>query len=72
MLRKDNTPGGLASELAAARAKRDLAVEAADRKLADTRDRVIDTAITRQEAIAQLQIELDAEAKALDEVVKSA
>lgn len=71
-IRKDNTPGGLASELAAARSKRDAVVAAADARLNATRDRVVDTAISRQEAIAQLQKELAEEQVELQKVVDSA
>lgn len=59
--RKDNTPGGLAAELADAR-----------EAFAAKRDSVIERAVTRQEQIAALQAELAREQSALEGVKQDA
>lgn len=69
---RDNSPGGLAAQLANARTKREAAVAAANQKYNAQRDSVIERGVTRIKQIDALQAELTVERGDLESVVGQA
>lgn len=66
---QDDSPGALASELAASRSAQDEAIRAARAEHATTRNSVIDRGVARMEAITQMIAELVTEQTQLDRVI---